>query len=353
MNQTSQVTDYQRQLNFLANTRQHIQSMPAYSGAEYAETKFKLDNARYGAFVNVRVEAVLNVKHDTSTSFIPAVFAPYNLIDRVVLDLNNGFSPYSLTGKHLYLYSLLREQSDIMNRKESGQRGLNVMGMSASPTGVDNKISFNLMLPIQLNKRDPIAYIDLQNQQVNATVSVQVGKATKLLESETGYTVALESITFFPHIISYSVPFQPDARLNLNSIKLVQSQTQEFNSAGEKQISLQTGITYRKLVFMIADASGVGIEDRALSGTIDLVLNTADKPIRINPVDLANINIQQYGQPLPQGVYALDFTDQGLVNYGGLRDLYYTNQLTEFWLTFNAPSAGSIDIVSERISPLR
>ena len=345
-----------RNANFMRATRQYWQAETTIAGTPGGSVSFDLTKVRLTSRVRLLVEADLKVTHASETSFTPNDFAPYSMIRNVRVDINNGFSPFILTGKDLYMYNLLRPDAFQLQRQPSG-RGKVVMGNSASSGGTTNKISFLADLPLALNDRDPQGLIITQNQALTVTVTIDfindTQAATELGTGQAGFTYQLENIVVTPLVESFSIPPMPDAFPDTSIIKLVQSTKQSISGAGPFTLKLTTGYTYRKLVFLVTDQNGVGVSDDSMNGFIELILNQADTPYKITAKQLAKINHEQFGFPLPQGVYAFDFSYQGIANLGGTRDYLDTERLTEFWLRFNAPGAGNVSAVYEQLTVLR
>lgn len=348
-----ELSPQERAALFSQTTRQNFQNLPSVSATEGETISFNVPKVRLTSRIRLLVEATLNAVHSDQTSFTPAAFAPFSLIRKVQVDMNNGFSPFTLTGKELYLYSFMSNHAATLNRAESG-RGKVVMGTkAASSSGADNVISFLADLPLTLNDRDPVGLIVTQNQETTVTVTVDIDSADKLLDNTTGYTLELKNITIQPLVESFSIPAIREAFPDISVIKLVQATKESISGAGLKTIALPTGTTYRRIGFLVEDNSGKGVSDSAITGNIELVFNQADIPYRVNSKQLAKMNHEWFGTVLPDGVWAFDFSYQGISGYGGARDYIDTERLTEFWLRFNASSAGSVTVVYETLSRLR
>jgi hypothetical protein len=351
MANTEKVTPQQAAQYFAQMTRQNLQMLPATAGAESSTITFNLPKVRLTSKIRVMVEAVLTATHASATSYTPATFGPYELIRKVSIDMNNGFSPFSVSGKQLYMISLLDEQSNTFRPATTG-RGRTVQGVTSSTGGAPNTIRFMMDLPLTLNDREPIGLVLTQNQETTVTVTIDTNNAASLLASTTGYTLALSNFVFTPMVESFAIPALAQAFPDLSILKLVQAASQTISGSGEQTFKLPTGQTYRKLAFLIENSSG-GVADTDLAGNIELVFNQADTPYKVSPKMLAAINHSQYGQTLPNGMYAFDFTYQGTPNYGGSRDYVDTERLTEFWLKFNAAAAGNVTVVYETLSQLK
>lgn len=341
----------QRAALFAQTTRKHWQMLPGINANPLGRHTFDLPKARLLSGIRLLVTANLKASHNTSTNYTPAAFAPFTLLRRVGVGINNGFNPFYITGRNLYFYNLLSVGADVIERQTSG-RYRTVQGTTASSSGTDNAIRFMVDLPIALNERDPIGLILLQNQETTVTVSVDIGDESDLHDGSAGYSYELSNIVITPFVETFSIPGVQEAFPDLSVLKLVQDHTETVPGPGQFRVALPVGLTYRKLIVYIEDNSG-GEADGDIPGDLELVFNQADTPVRINPHVLAGINQSWYGFPLPQGLFVFDWTYQGLPNYGGSRDYIDTERLTEFWFRFQAAGAGTVSIVAETLSRLR
>lgn len=346
-----QLTPQQRQMNFNRLTRQHLQMSADIPAQENSNITFDLSKSRLTSRVRMEITGDLKVTHATNTSYTPSPFAPFNLINRVSIDINNGFSPFTVSGRDLYLYSLLDDHAHTFTPATSG-RGSVVQGLTASAAGADNKIRFLVDLPVALNDRDSVGLLLTQNQETTVTVSVFFGAAANLVTGA-GYTVALSNLKVSPVVETFSVPPSPEALPDISVLKLVQTTKKSIAGGGLQELHLPVGMTYRKLILFIEDASGNGIPDDAFTSNFELVMNQADSPYRVKPSILAGINHRQFGTPLPVGAYAFDFSYNGLANYGTARDYVDTERLTEFWFRFVATAPGNVTAIYEVLSRLR
>ncbi|MNM27068.1 hypothetical protein D3C81_375500 [compost metagenome] len=350
--QKQQITPAMAAQNFAQATRQNMQMLPAIAGAESSTISFNLPKVRLTSKVRVMVEATVNVKHASATIYTPPAFGPYALIRKVGIEVQNGFRPFNVSGEELQMMNYLDNDSQIYVPQTSG-RGKVVQGVAASAAGVDNVIRFPLELPFTLNDRDPIGMILTQNQETTVSVTIDTNAVTSLLANTSGYTVVLKSLTFTPMVESFTIPASELAFPDLSILKMVQSSRQSIAGAGEQTIKLPTGQTYRRIAIYLDNGSGVGLDDSAITGNFEVLFNQADTPYKVSPKQLAAINHEQYGRPLPNGLYAFDFTYQGFANFGGSRDYVDTQRLTEFWIKFVAPAAGNVTVVYETLSQMQ
>jgi len=353
MAQQRVLTAAERAENFARETRQHMQPITSKAATENSSIVFDLPKTRMLSKTYLMVEANVNVKHATQTTFVPAEYAPYTLLRRVRFEANNGFAPITLSGKELFMYSLANMDArvlDVDNAENS--RAINVMPLKASTAGTVNKIKFLIKLPNSLNDRDAVGLIVLQNPESVAQIEVEMNDGKSLFKDATGYTITVDNITVTPLVETFSIPLNPNARPDISVLKLIGSTSFPQVGAGEIVCKLQTGIMYRKLIFSVEDANG-GVADDFLTSDIEVVFNQADTPYRINPKILAGINHEQFKRPLPKGLYMLDLTAfQGMANFGGSRDYIDSSKLTEFWLRFKVAGACTVRVVHEQLSKL-
>ena len=338
-----------RAAKFLAMTRENLQTLPKVAGVENATVSFELPRARLLARIQLLVEARFTVTHATATEFTPATFAPYNLLRRIQVDLNNGFSSFKISGADAYLYNMMHFNSHTFERSTDPHAQV-YMTNAAAAGGAVNNLKFIVDLPIALNDRDPIGLILLQNEETMVTVSVDIGRALDLVTG-TGFTVDLEFINITPVLQTFTIPVDPEALPDLSILKLVHSLTKEIPGGGITTLKLPVGLTYRKLILLIEDAAG-GIPEDRITSDIDILFNQADRPYTVNPKVLRALNIRSFGKVLPVGVYVFDWSDQGLTNYGGSRDYIDTERLTEFWVEFGTDTAGRVKVIYEVLSRL-
>ena len=339
-----------RAAKFLAMTRENLQTLPKVAGVENATVSFELPRARLLARIQLLIEARFRVTHGTKNTFTPAIFAPYNLLRRIQVDLNNGFSSFKISGADAYICNLMHINSHTFERSTDPHAQVYMTNKAASGGAVNN-LKFTVDLPIALNDRDPIGLILLQNEETMVTVSVDVGRALDLLHDKTGFTVELESMSITPVLQTFTIPVDPEALPDLSILKLVHSLTKEIPGAGVTTLKLPVGLTYRKLILYIEDAAG-GIPEDRITSDIEILFNQADRPYTVNPKVLRALNTRSFGKVLPAGVYIFDWSDQGLTNYGGSRDYIDTERLTEFWIEFGTDTAGRVKVIYEVLSRL-
>ena len=349
------LTAQQRASLFTQSTRQNLQMLPQQTTANGATTlQFTLPKTRLLSKIMFDVECSVNLKHATETTITNDVFAPFMLLRRVSLDLNNGFQPFVIGGRELGIYNMMRINPNVVIPQATDSNGMNYFPpMVVSSGGTNNTFKFTCELPITLNDRDAIGLILLQNDSTNVTLTVDIANAGDIFDNQSGYTVALNSVKINPCIETFSLPAMNEAFPDLSVIKLVNSRTDKFAGGGQNIIKLNTGTVYRKLLFYIMDENGDSVDDTFITSNIELVFNQADINYSIRAENLRHLNQSQFGYPLPKGVFAFDFAYQGIPNLGGTRDYIDTEKLTEFWLRFNTSNGGKISVISECLARLK
>jgi len=337
---------------FAQMTRQNIQTLPGIPVVPGGTTQFEIPKARLLSKISLLIEGTLTAVHATSVPFVPAVFAPFNLIRQIRVELNNGFSPFRIDGSMLMLYNQMQKNAHTIPRAAVvTDRANTVMGVTSAPAaGAVNPVRVTVKLPLTLNERDPVGLINAQNPQTVITVAIDWNALTVLTSAPAGYTFT-SALTVIPVIETFTVPIHPDGVPDLSVLKLVHQVEQAITGAGDVTVRLPVGNTYRKLLIRMVDGTGAGVTD-AVVGDFQIILNQADTPYRINARQLAAENAQDYGTPLPVGCWVLDYSTQGLANMGGSRDYIDTQRLTEFWLRTTAAAAGNIIVLTETMARL-
>src|SRR5690625_384646 len=101
MAEENRLTPQQRAQLFAQTTRQNWQMIPSRTGGEGETVQFDLPKVRLTSRVRLLVEAKVTATHPSESSYTPAPFAPFTALRRVTVDMNNGFSPFSVSGREL------------------------------------------------------------------------------------------------------------------------------------------------------------------------------------------------------------------------------------------------------------
>ena len=344
-----QLTPLQRANLFQQATRQNIQNIgtKAVQGGQQ-DIDFEIPKARYLSKLLAKVSVKLNITHASKTEVPTDFFTPERVLQRISLDLNNGFAPFLVDGCGLKLVNLVNSNADIYYNRQDKLGANYLPALKASTTGANNEFHFLVELPLTLNERDPIGLILLQNNSSLVNLKFTIASPNNFL-LDNAYTVDFKEIKINLHAETFSVPAHEQAHPDLTTLKLIQSSQHIFSGAGKNEVNIGTGYMYRKLILQFYDENGNLFEDEDFLSNIDLVLNTSDCNYSIDPAMLRYINQKNYGIILPKGTFIFDFAYQGIPNMGGSRDLLDTETLTSFVLRFNSNKGGKVNIVKEGI----
>lgn len=352
--QQRQLSPQDRAILFAQATRQNFQTLPAQRvTAENTTVQFTLPKVRLLSRIMLYIEATATLT-STAGTIATAGYAPYNILRRVALDLNNGFSPVVLSGQDLYLYDRIGLESEAYVPSTNAKANTYIENL-ATVGGKDNKIHFTLNIPVTLNQRDGVGFILLQNDESSTTLSVDVDTLANayVLNPGNGDEVTFKDLTITPMLETFSIPPIKEAFPDVSVLKLLSSKKEIFQAGGSSVIKLPVGTIYRKMILKFTKDDGTPMTDNDFVGNIELIFNQADIPYSVKPQILSSLNHRQYNTVLPSGVYVFDFSDNGIPNYGGSRDYIDSERLTELWVRFNSNETGNITVISETLSRLR
>lgn len=327
---SEKLTAQQRANLFAMATRQNMQMLAKQTiTAVPGAVDFTLPKARLLAGLYVSVKATFNEAVElTADSFT-------KFVRRISLDLNNGFTPFVVSGQEARMYNMV----DIYANNIKNEWFYNA---------ADKAYTMNFYLPCTTNGRDPIGLILLQNDQTNVTLHFDFG-----MMSDCGVAVDPTKVEVKVMAETFSIPANAAAYPDLSVLKLVNGRKDSLPTEGQQVIKLATGTIYRKLMFKLTDENGDPMSVADITSNIELVFNQADINYSIDPEMLRILNSKQLGVELPEGVYMFDFSNAGaLPNLGGTRDFIDSANLTEFWLRFTTTKKGKCEIVTETLARL-
>ena len=351
------VSPQQRALNFGAYTRQHIQTLGSQSGTANSHIEYEVPKARLLQAINLLVEVTLKKASASTTTLndLNAKMELYNVIRRMSIDYNNGFSPVVASGKDIAIVNMLRVKSDTVIPTCILDKSMCTITAPTASAETDDKITlasatdvkyyFMLEVPVTLNDRDPSGLVLAQNGQTLINFSIDIADSVN--------EIPVDSVKITPQLVTFSIPPVESAFPDLSVLKVLDSRKESFTGGGSNLIKLPTGMIYRKVIIYLEDENGNPMTPTDITSNIELLLNTADIPYSINPQMLRLRTTTQTGGRLPEGYYALDFSCQGTnPNYGGSRDYIDAEQITTFEMRFTTTKAGKITLISEKISRL-
>lgn len=340
-----ELTASQKAQLFAMSTRQNMHMLAReVSATAPATVQFILPKARLLASLMMKVKFKVKANSAVDLSGMSTyekeqIFG--KAFTRVALDLNNGFSPFTVNGEELLLY----------NKVDINGVDYNTLLLSdITQVGTeDTDIEMCFYLPVTLSERDPIGLVLLQSDLTQVTLSINTSPIGRLGD----ITYEASNFVFDVMTTTYSVPANANAVPDLSTLKLVNGRSDAMPTAGQQIIKLATGTIYRKIIFRITDENNEPVDLDFITAPFELVFNQADTNYRINADMLRIMNTKLLGYPLPKGCFVLDFSNAGSwTNLGGTRDLIDSANLNELWLRFTTGGRGKIDVVTECIARL-
>lgn len=260
-----------------------------------------------------------------------------SIIKRVTLVLNSGTVVCSVSGAgYHYLY---RDQLDAGYIDVVGQSN----GRSAvTATGA----ILDMYIPLQVNLRDPIGLLLLQNRQTILSLQVEWEADTTVTSTGT-----FSGFTATPYLMTYSVPPDPMSLPPLRYIHQVLEDSQAISGAGSFPYNIPRGNTYMRIMH----GCGIGVSGSDLFTTADLRVNQSNYIFQqLTPSALDMMFRLMHGRARPPGLITFDFLGtSGLGSYGTTRDLYDSNRTTDFQSVVAITGAATLYTVREQLVDLR
>ena len=353
MAETQKLTPQQRAQRFGAATRQHFQMIGQKEVSGGAQTvNFEIPQARILQSIKLYCEADINIKGSEGSITIDKL-TPYSILRQVKVDFNNGFAPIVASGRQIALMDMLTPRPHMVYAAADDSTNCKCpASFTASTSGTSNKFSFMLDLPLSTNERDPVGLYLAQNKETVITLGVDVANGAEIINNKSDYTVDITSLKMKVGAYTFSVPSDPTAYPDMSVIKILDARASSFIQ-GQNYLRMPTGMIYRKFIFGFFKDDGTLMTSSEILSNIDIVFNTADTPYSIDPVMLRELNKQQLGVAMPDGVYFWDLSYQGFCNFGGTRDVIDTERITELAVRFNSANSGKLEIIGEKLTRLR
>jgi hypothetical protein len=328
-----------RAQKFAMATRKYESVLPGQAFAENVTLHYDLPPARFLSKIYLRVRGSFICSHAAKVVFTNTPFDMYRLIRQVRVSINNGFTPYQMSGVGLRLYNLASR----INAPAADTFGLEAITNTVAPApGAADTVNFTLELPLSINDRDTIGMLMLQNRESNVSIDIDCGSFLDIM-TDADIVVSPFSIQITPIIETFSIPQDPDAVPDYSIIKIVNERVRDIATTGEHIIPLDTGLTYRKIILYWASDTDYTAKVHANVQNFVFAMNTADQPIVLSADQVAWKNKRDYAGLLPLGCYVFDFSQQGVPNLGGSRDYIDTERLTQFELKVNTDALVGTD----------
>ena len=348
----AKLTAQERALRFNKSTRQNLQGMAKQTvTAPFNTMEFQLPKNRYLTNIFIRVKAKIKVKHANSTPIAVSKLDPYRIVRQYVLDLNNGFKPFAISGDSLAMLNMIQPKADALMEQSAYFNCPTEFKSSAD--GTENAFDFTVQMPVTLNERDFVGILMLQSEQLTAHLRLDIGAPSDMFLGLTdGYTIDLVSLEATPTLETFSIPADVNARPDISMLKICNDRAETLTSAGDQIVKLTCNQIYRKLILFVTDENGNPASADWFTSNLQLIFNEVDSNYNISADFLRAKNAYDLGHALPDGMFIFDFSNQGLPNFGNSRDFIDSKGLTEFWVKFNSQTKGKVKIVTETLSRL-
>lgn len=247
-----------------------------------------------------------------------------SVIKRVRLTANSGIDLVNISGPG-YAY-LLQELLEAEYFLASGQN----QGRTAVTA---TTLNLDMVIPVQINLRDPLGLFLLQNEQTILQLSVEFEADATVA---TGATV---TSTVTPYLVLYTVPVDVNDLPPLNMVQQILEDSQAVSGAGQFIYQWQRGNTY----LQVAHGLGLGASGSDLFSRAQLRVNQSDylQDTDINFLDLEHRYLR--GRARPAGGLFFDLmATSGLGDYGSTRDLFNSAAVTDLATVLTATGAGTL-----------
>lgn len=258
------------------------------------------------------------------TLTVPNALGMASIVNRVRLTANAGVDLVNFSGAG-YHYG-------VRNVLESEY--IDPVGQSNATSAV-TATAFNLdmVIPIQVNLRDPIGLVNLQDTGATMTLALD------WLADASVATGATVTGTCIPYLILYTVPPSQDDLPDLTIVHTWIEDQRAVAGAGDTNYDWLLGSQYLQMLHML----GVGA-----AGTDNFTKYTLRMQQNSFPLiyDVPGLDIEYRwlrGRARPAGLIAIDrLASSGLGNYGTIRDVFDSGKATDAASIITAAGAGTL-----------
>ena len=155
------ITPQQRAALFAASTRQHYQTLGSQTINGGMQTiSYRVPKARLMQGVKLHVAGTLSARGAGETFTWKHKLSIYDIIRRISIDYNNGFSPITVSGSEMALINMLYPNPEMVVPNSTKGRSL-CYAPSSLENGIDANygdydFEFVLDIPLTTNYRDPV-----------------------------------------------------------------------------------------------------------------------------------------------------------------------------------------------------
>lgn len=195
----------------------------------------------------------------------------------------------------------------------------------------------DMWLPCALSALDPRGLINLQDEGVTVTLTVEFEADANIATGITAHTA-----TVIPHLELFSLPKATEDRPAFNVIQQIMGESKAIAAAGDFNYPWPLGNAYLQLVH----GCGIGVAGADTWSKAILRAQNTDRMYEYVPHSADLDYARFHGVARLGGVVAFDFLgSDGLGVYGGDRDVIYSNIVSDLKTVITATQADTLHSV--------
>lgn len=258
-----------------------------------------------------------------------------SIIKRVKLTTNSGIDIFNMSGAgYGYLLQPWLELGEHFASSNQNQ-------FNTAVTATTFKL--NMVIPVMLNRHDPVGMILLQNEQLQVILSVEWEADATVATGATVTGTATPVLEFF------TVPSDKDDYPPLNVVHQIIEDQISFGSTGDQIYNAPRGNTYLQMIM------GYGINVSAADNWSRAIMRINQSDILYDFSPAMQNALYDFGGGYNRilGSILFDFLgSDGLGNYGTARDFVNSALLTDFQTVLTLTATGTLFVVRRMLLPL-
>lgn len=331
-------------MGFNDATRREIQMLPQQSMSAAGGNTIRADLPRVGIVSHIYLAIRGSIVNGTAASTLPNPLGICSLLRNVRVTANNGNDIFNMSGVG-YNY-LLRPILDVGSDPLPQNNGRTSPALTLSTT---QPFNLDMIIPIAINKRDPIGLIMLQSDQTLLTLNVTFESVANVVTlNGTGGSV---NCTVTPYVVFYTVPANQADWPVFNLLHQIVEDTQQISANGTFTYNWPRGDIYIQTVhgFGIGVAPADNFSQVQLKMQQTTYLQSTDNPF----LDIEN-NWNMIGQQRILGTIPFNLMgSSGLGVYDLTRDTIDSAQLTDLATVVTATASGTFYTMRRQLVPLQ
>jgi len=291
------------------NTREFVVGAGAKSGTNLLGETLAWDLPKTGILGAILLVITGNLTTAPST---PNAQGKSRLIRRVRLTANAGINlcDFSGGGYHWLIRDYCEHLIDPVPQSD------------ARAVAASGAFDLSMHIPISINSRDPLGLVNLQNPDTQLRLEVEVAPTTDLANDYTVYTY-----TVAPYLQMFKMPLAKEDRPKFDFLQTFQEDANAVTSGVEFVYPWLRGNTYMSVVH--GCTLNAALTNSYTTAALRVNQNDYLRP-PLGPTFYAREFSKMRGRTVPGGTFGFDLVSlSGLGNYGSLRDLLNTAQLTD------------------------